>query len=318
MKKWATRDLCIKVLTKCGTARVIIASVGLTASRALSLVNDEDRDLVSSRVATEFANTLTFSVLNSSLLSGEERSHVTFHGNMIYRAESLALGETRARLLKSVSGTPKGLLTVQRILYNKAQPVSSSTIGNDDVSEAARHHYLQSDGLRTAVFLKSHAREDRSIEYATGVLFQPIVSNSAECCADELNNHFREWETSEKVHTLLAEASVHGSCIATLLKSLSGDGFVNEAATKMRFPNVVPYENFPSPIALSLQLEGSERTPIDYFCRCNKRDFVGAMRSVGRDELLKLRKEHERMPLKCQFCRREFTMESVDWDSVLT
>jgi hypothetical protein len=52
-------------------------------------------------------------------------------------------------------------------------------------------------------------------------------------------------------------------------------------------------------------------TPVEYRCYCSDARIIGALKSMGKDELLKLAGEQDSFEITCQFCDRRYVYSSA-------
>jgi redox-regulated HSP33 family molecular chaperone len=225
-----TRDMSVKLTTRCGRFRLVAAStrnVLVETMQRHHLLSPAGEGgaipetlamyLTSTRTALpQLANVITLANLWAALLNSEERVRVEFHGTHVTpTGESLSLGETRAFLQpeRSQLGASRGALRVQRVLYGHREPFVSTTVAPggspDDVCLAtqAMYHCGQSDGVPTAVFLAAaFDPQTRMPAYSAGLLVQPIAPS--------------ESRTTEQREVIAALQSNFGA----LMRSVGDDG----------------------------------------------------------------------------------------------
>jgi redox-regulated HSP33 family molecular chaperone len=189
-----TRDVALKVTSRCRQFRVVVVS-----TRGVLHETMTRHELFPSAAANEgnifetaagvllpqLAGVITLTNMWAALLNHEERVRVEFYGeHAVPTAESLALGETRAFLQPGnlQAGAVKGTLRVHRVLYGHMQPFTSATIApgsNPDdpcLALQAMHHCAQSDGVQSAIFLAAAFDPITAVPaYSAGVMVQPIA-----------------------------------------------------------------------------------------------------------------------------------------------
>lgn len=136
-RRMRTRDVALRVSSKCGTVRVVYAStVGLlreTARRHRLAARTHGHRPFLELVGTH----LTFTNILAALQEGEERVASRFTADEATVAtEALALGECRCHVRDDRNATAEGppfLLRVDRVLYGQGRPFSSVTAARLDL-----------------------------------------------------------------------------------------------------------------------------------------------------------------------------------------
>ncbi|CAN5170325.1 Hsp33 family molecular chaperone HslO [soil metagenome] len=224
---------------------------------------------------------LTASMLLASELKGEERIKLRFEGKgpvgMII-AEANRAGEIRgyvqnpaAELDYSSSDTQigdglgLGLMTVSKILYNEAEPKTSTIqLMNGDIISDVAHYLAQSEQVLSAILLDVSINDDGSVKESGGVLIQRLP------------------DADEKVMTTLEETIENLPPVAQLLEdSLYIDDIMAMASA--------PYS-----------VKELDRQPVDFFCRCSPKRFKNALAMLSYEDLKDMKGESQE--IVCHYC----------------
>jgi len=230
---------------------------------------------------------LTASMLLASELKGEERIKLRFEGKgpsgMII-AEANRVGEIRgyvqnpaAELVYSEpdtqlgDGLGLGLMTVSKILYNEAEPKTSTIelIQGDIISDVA-HYMAQSEQVLSALLLDVSINDDGSVKESGGVLIQRLP------------------DAEDSVMTALQETVEKLPPVAKLLE----DGkYIDEIMMMAGRPYSV---------------KELDRQPVDFFCRCSPERFKNALSMLSYEELKDMKGESQEVV--CHYCGNRLTI----------
>ncbi len=230
---------------------------------------------------------LTASMLLASELKGEERIKLRFEGKgpsgMII-AEANRVGEIRgyvqnpaAELVYSEpdtqlgDGLGLGLMTVSKILYNEAEPKTSTIelIQGDIISDVA-HYMAQSEQVLSALLLDVSINDDGSVKESGGVLIQRLP------------------DAEDSVMSTLQETVEKLPPVAKLLE----DGkYIDEIMIMAGRPYSV---------------KELDRQPVDFFCRCSPERFKNALSMLSYEELKDMKGESQEVV--CHYCGNRLTI----------
>jgi len=230
---------------------------------------------------------LTASMLLASELKGEERIKLRFDGNGpvgMIAAEANSVGEVRGYVqrLQTVldysqpdtnisDGLGIGLLTVSKILYNEAEPKTSTIqLINSDITSDVAHFMAQSEQVLSGILLDVSLKDDGSVNQAGGVLIQRLP-DAEETVMETLQETLKQLPP---VADLLAE----GHYIDDIMKSASA-----------------PYE-----------VKELDRQPVDFFCRCSPKRFKNALSMLSYEDLKDM--EGESQEVVCHYCGNSLTI----------
>lgn len=234
---------------------------------------------------------LTASMLLASELKGEERIKLRFEGNgpagMII-AEANRVGEVRGYVQNPGveldysnpttdlgDGLGLGLLTVSKILYNEAEPKTSTIqlIKGDIISDVA-HFLAQSEQVLSAILLDVSINDDGSVKEAGGVLIQRLP------------------DAEEKIMTKLQETVENLPPIAQLFE----DGlYIDDIMTLAGAP---------------YKVKELDRQPVDFFCRCSPKRFKNALAMLSYEDLKEMKGESQEVV--CHYCGNSLSISSEE------
>lgn len=234
---------------------------------------------------------LTASMLLASELKGEERIKLRFEGKgpsgMIV-AEANRVGEIRgyvqnpaAELVYSEPNTQLGdglglgLMTVSKILYNEAEPKTSTIelVQGDIISDVA-HYMAQSEQVLSALLLDVSINDDGSVKESGGVLIQRLP------------------DAEDSVMAKLQESLEQLTPVAKLLEDGS---YIDEIMTMASRPYSV---------------KELDRQPVDFFCRCSPKRFKNALSMLSYEELKDMKDESQEVV--CHYCGNSLTISKEE------
>ena len=224
---------------------------------------------------------LTASMLLASELKGEERIKLQLEGSGpvgLISAEANRVGEVRGYVRNplaelnykdsSVSigeGIGIGLLTVSKILYNEAEPRTSTIeIIKGDITADVAHFLAQSEQVLSAVLLDVSLKDNGEVNQAGGLLIQRLPG-ATDDVMEELHHHLLN----------LPEIS----------KMLEEDQYIDQIMQKATEP---------------YKIKELDRQPVHFFCRCTPDRFKDALSLLNLNDLKELSGENQEMV--CHFC----------------
>ena len=243
---------------------------------------------------------LTAAMLLASELKGEERIKLRFEGNGplgAVTAEANRVGEVRGYVKNPLAVLPGlnglddarthaedtrlgdglgiGLLMVSKVLYNEAEPKTSTIeLTHGDINGDVAHFMAQSEQVLSAVLLDVSLREDGSVGQAGGVLIQRLPG------ADE--------KEMERLHTSLSELEP--------VASMLDNGYYIDDIMKMA--------------SRPFDVKELDRQPVHFFCRCSPKRFKSAMSMLHVDDLKEM--EGESQEIVCHYCSRKMTVSKEE------
>ncbi len=234
---------------------------------------------------------LTGTTLLAANLKGEERIQLKMEGNGpagALTAEASSHGEVRGYIInphaeidldqeeKLGDGLGVGVLSVSKILYNKARPVTGTVeLKRGNINEDLAHYLLQSEQVPSAVSLDVALDAHGEVSDAGGVLVQAMPGATKE----------RTLQLEENIRTM----PQIGEQLAT--------GYLGDVLKR---------------VANGLAVKELARYPVDFFCRCSKKQFEKSLGLVNPDELLVMNGDVEE--LVCHYCNNtyKFTRDEIE------
>lgn len=240
--------------------------------------------------------TMTAAMLLASELKGEERIKLRIEGTGpvgMITAEANRVGEMRGYVLNPAAeldyscdqvtigdGLGVGLLTVSKILYNEAEPRTSTIeIIKGDVLSDMAHYMVQSEQVLSAFLLDVDLKDNGDVNQAGGILIQRMPGASEKV----MNN----------LHKVLAKLPP--------VSELLNDGIyidkIMERATE------------------TYQIKELDRQPVHFFCRCSADRFKNALSMLSYDELKEMKGEDQE--IVCHFCGTKHTVTKKELFSII-
>lgn len=226
---------------------------------------------------------LTATMLLASEMKGEERIQLRMDGNGpigFLVAEANSVGEIRGYVQNPEAeldysnpaaqlgdGIGLGILTFSKVLYNEAEPRTSSIqLVNGDVNTDVAHYLAQSEQIPSALLIDVGIDEDGEVTQAGGLMIQRLPG------------------APDGQIDLLQERLGSFAAIDELLD----DGqYIDEIMNKAVSP---------------LKVKELNRQPVDFFCRCTRKRFLNALSLLNLDDLKDMKGEGQE--IVCQFCNK--------------
>jgi molecular chaperone Hsp33 len=239
--------------------------------------------------------TLTGVMLLSASLKGEERIQLVLQGNGpigMLIAEANSIGEIRGYAQHPLAmidvdkgerledGLGIGLLTFSKTLFNEAKPITGTVeLASGNVSKDLAHYLMQSEQIPSAVSLDVQLNDAGEVESAGGILIKAMPGAPVS-----------EIELLEG--NLLDLPPVAG----LLLDGL----YIDDIMHKVMEP---------------LDVKELGRTPVHFFCRCNKDRFVVALSMLNLNELEEMADQDQQMV--CHYCNENYTIKAQEIDELV-
>lgn len=225
--------------------------------------------------------TLTAAMLLASELKGEERIKLHLEGNGpvgMLVAEANRVGEIRGYSQHPAveldysepnvsigDGLGLGLLTVQKILYNEAEPRTSTIeIVEGDILSDMGHYMAQSEQVLSAFLLDVSLKDNGDVNQSGGILIQRLP------------------DTDESVMEKLQKTLMKLPPVSKLLEDGQYIDVIMERACK-------PFS-----------VKELDRQPVHFFCRCSTGKFKNALSLLSYEDLKELKGEDQEMV--CHYC----------------
>lgn len=224
---------------------------------------------------------LTATMLLASELKGEERINLQMEGSGpvgMINTEANRVGEIRGFVQNptadldykdhSVSigdGIGIGLLTVSKILYNEAEPRTSTIeIIKGDITADVAHFLAQSEQVLSAVLLDVSLKDNGDVNQAGGILIQRLP------------------DATEDVMENLQKRLINLPLISTMLED---DQYIDQIMQQASEP---------------YKIKELDRQPVHFFCRCTPDRFKDALSLLSLNDLKELGGEDQEMV--CHYC----------------
>jgi molecular chaperone Hsp33 len=239
---------------------------------------------------------LTATMLLASELKGEERIQLRMDGNGPIGhlvAEANSVGEIRGYVKNPKAeldysdpetelgdGIGLGVLTFSKILYNEAEPRTSSIqLVKGDVNSDVAHYLAQSEQIPSALLIDVGIDEDGSVTHAGGLMIQRLPG-APDGQIDMLQERLSSFPALDEL--------------------LSDGQYIDEVMTKAISP---------------LQVKELNRQPVDFFCRCTRKRFKSALSMLSLDDLKDM--EGEGQEVVCQYCNKTEVISKDEVEKII-
>lgn len=283
-KAYLNKDRLIRGVTEDGFFQIIVVKTTEVVQTA------QQNHLLSPLASVILGRALTGVMLLSSSLKGEERIQLLMQGNGplgIVTAEANSIGEIRGYAehpdamidvkagKRLEDGIGIGLLTFTKTLYNEARPITGTVeLVSGNVSKDIAHYLLQSEQIPSAIVLDVQLDENAVVSAAGGILIKALPGAPS--------THIEQLEQNLKnlppVSTLFSQ-------------NLYIDDIMHQAME----PFVV---------------HELSRTPVHFFCRCNKDRFKNAIKLLKMEELEEMSTSDQEMV--CHYCNKKYLIEKEE------
>ncbi|MFH1051473.1 MAG: Hsp33 family molecular chaperone HslO [bacterium] len=288
LEKFKTRDRVVKVLSKDGKFRAAIVKNTTSARTA------QKKHKLHFIPAFLMARALSAASLMSSFLKGEERIVIEVSGSGIIQyllVEAMQVGEVRGYIrydedlinskIKSLSDMlSDGTFKVVKIMYNKKEPQTSViSLQKGDIESELTKYYAQSEQIATAVLLEVEIDDVGIIMQSGGIIIQALPGTKKK----EIQNISKQFSN---------------------IKSISK--FFNEGLTPDKaLKEILPFE-----------FDQLSSTPVDFFCRCSKENFMSKLVTLEHKEIQEMLDSGQN-ELVCQYCNSKYELDEKDFDKLL-
>lgn len=235
---------------------------------------------------------LTATMLLASELKGEERIQLRMDGSGpigFLVAEANSVGEIRGYVQNPAAeldysnpdtqlgdGIGAGILTFSKVLYNEAEPRTSSIqLVQGDVNSDVAHYLAQSEQIPSALLIDVGIDQEGKVTQAGGLLIQRMPG-APDGQIDLLQERLGSFPPLDEL--------------------LSDGQYIDEIMTKAVSP---------------LKVKELTRQPVDFFCRCTRKRFMNALSMLNLDDLKDM--EGEGQEVVCQYCNKK---EHISKDEV--
>ncbi len=285
-QEFQLKDRLIKGITEDGNFRI---SVVKTSDVVRTAREKHQLSLLSTVV---LGRALTATMLLASELKGEERIQMRLEGDGplgLVIAEANSVGEIRGYVQNPAAqldysnedtqlgdGLGLGLLTLSKVLYNEAEPRTSTIqLVKGDVTSDVAHYLAQSEQIPSALMLDVGINEQGTVTEAGGLMIQRLPD-----APDGQIDMLQERLTSfPPLHTLFQD-----------------DQYIDDIMHKVTSP---------------IKVKELSRQPVDFFCRCTRKRFLNALSMLSYDDLKEM--EGETQEIVCQYCNNK---EEISKDEI--
>lgn len=281
------RDRLLKAITVDGFHRIsLVVSTNVVETA-------QKRHGLSMLMTVLLGRALTANLLMASSLKGEERIRFKMEGSGPAKAlftEASCHGEARGYALDPLAeidlnagetlsdGFGAGFLSISKILYNHARPVTGMvTLAGGTVGDDLAHYLVQSEQVPSAVSLDVSLDPQGAVSRAGGVLVQALPG------ADP-------GKTAHLQENLQNMPSI-GRQIA--------NGYLDELLKN---------------ITMGMEARELSRYPVDFFCRCSKDRFRQSLKLLNPDELLEMDDQAEEMV--CNYCSKRYVFSREELQAI--
>lgn len=269
------KDRLIKGITTDGHFKI---SVVKTTEVVITAKDNHSLSLLSTVI---LGKALTATMLLASELKGEERIQLRMEGDGpigYLVAEANQVGEIRGYVrnpeaeldysredVRLGDGIGLGILTFSKVLYNEAEPRTSSIeIVNGDITSDVAHYLTQSEQIPSALLVDVGIDKNGEVSEAGGLLIQRMPG-AADGQIEMLQERLGSFPPIDEL--------------------LSDGQYIDEIMGKAVSP---------------LKAKELNRQPVDFFCRCSRKRFKNALSMLTLEDLKDM--EGEGQEVVCQYC----------------
>lgn len=269
------KDRLIKGITEDGHFKISVVKTTDVVKEA------KERHTLSLLNTVLLGKSLTAAMLLASELKKEERIQLRLDGNGpvgSITAEANSLGEIRGYVANPEAeldysnpdvqigeGIGLGILTFTKVLYNEAEPRTSSIeIVNGDINSDVAQYLAQSEQIPSAVILDIGIDENGEITEAGGILLQRLPG-APEGQIDMLQERLGSFPPIDKL--------------------LAGGQYIDEIMHSALSP---------------IKVKELNRQLVDFFCRCSKERFMDALSMLNIEDLKDMAGEGQE--ISCHYC----------------
>lgn len=285
------KDRLIKGITEDGNFKVSVVKTTDVVREA------KERHQLSLLNTVLLGKALTAAILLASELKKEERIQLRLDGNGPVGsiiAEANSLGEIRGYVANPEveldytnentsigDGIGVGILTFTKVLYNEAEPRSSSIeIVSGDINSDVAQYLAQSEQIPSAVILDVGINEAGDVTEAGGLLLQRLPG-APEGQIDMLQERLGSFPPIDQL--------------------LSDNQYIDEIMSKALSP---------------IKVKELGRQLVDFFCRCSKERFLDALSMLSIDDLKDM--EGEGQEVACHYCNNRELISKEEISNLIT
>lgn len=227
---------------------------------------------------------LTATMLLASELKGEERIRMRMDGDGpigFIVAEANSVGEIRGYVKNPAAeldysnpetelgdGIGLGIMTFSKVLYNEAEPKTSTIqLIKGDVNSDVAHYLAQSEQIPSALLTDVGIDEDGNVTEAGGLMIQRLPG-APDGQIDMLQERLGSFPPIDEL--------------------LADNQYIDEIMNKAVSP---------------LKAKELNRQPVDFFCRCSRKRFLNALAMLNYEDLKEM--EGQGQEMVCQYCNNK-------------
>jgi molecular chaperone Hsp33 len=285
------RDRLVRGITSDGFFRI-------TVVKSSQVVRDaQSKHGLGPLAAAILGQTLTGALLMASTLKGEERLTIRFEGNGpigVVVAEANAVGAVRGFVgnpqatldfsdenIRMMDALGNGTLSMAKVLYNEARPVTGTVvIDGVSIQEALAHYIRQSEQVESALLLDTSMDENGVITQAGGILVQALPNAP-------LQGMVALQQAMETLPRITSFFEGNAGYIDTILHQVGGAVGVKEL----------------------------NRMLVDFFCPCTEDSFIRALSLLDTRELTEMAGKPQE--LVCHYCNKHYLIPAATMDRIL-
>lgn len=291
IEEYNFKDRLIKGITTDGHFKISVVKTTEVVKTA------RDKHQLSLLNTVVLGKALTATMLLASELKGEERIQLRMDGDGpigFLVAEANQVGEIRGYVKNPAAelnydnpetrlgdGIGLGVLTFSKVLYNEAEPRTSTIqIVNGDVTSDVAHYLAQSEQIPSALLVDVGIDEDGNVTNAGGLLIQRMP-DAPEGQIDLLQERLGSFPPIDEL--------------------ISDGQYIDEIMAKAVSP---------------LKVKELTRQPVDFFCRCTRKRFKNALSMLSLDDLKDM--EGEGQEVVCHYCNRREKISKEEIEKIIT
>lgn len=233
------------------------------------------------------------SMMGNQLKTEDGAITVQIKGNGILGtivAVSDSMGNTRGYLQNPAADLPlredgkldvgtavgRGYLMVIKDIGMKEPVTGTVALVNGEIAEDITRYFAESEQIPSACALGVLVDTDQSVRQAGGYLVQLMPG-----------------VTEEQIDRLERNIAAAGAVTSMLEQGLSLSDMINR-------------------ILNGFEIDLFEETPVEYRCACNRNKVLGALVSLGAEELERISTEEDALEVTCQFCDQVYSFTKDD------
>jgi molecular chaperone Hsp33 len=294
LKDYITKkDHMISGFFKDGSARFVMSDISQTLKDAESKFNISNKEKLE-----QLGIAYNTALIMNSFLNGEERvklisqyfkmiSEEESQMTTIY-SESIGTGEVRGFIEEGffpnsdLDKEKSSFLKISKILYNRQTEVYGiiKLINSNQLTEDDIFKYFEeSEQIRTHVFFHHELNEKNFISQGF------ILQKMPDCDLVELEKRFFHIINNRNFRDI----NKNGLLVSGFMKVFND---------------------------LGIEVEGIRRTPIQFYCRCSKSQFINVLTNLGKPEIEDMRRRDQRI-ITCKNCNTNYNLSDEDFDRLL-